>query len=210
MLRYLKVYPIFSSYSVVVRWQAASMTREPGMSCIHVLFGQHGKQFLWLKINFVPFRVTLKSPSMTVPRYITQLVTWKIAEPQLRAIRTEVYIHEQNISEELEWDGEDAHAIHALTTDSAGNPIGTGRLLLHGELAHIGRMAVLSAWRGKGVGTSVLQCLLDEAKQRGAGSAFLNAQTYATPFYERFNFAREGAEFLEANIPHYRMTRSLV
>lgn len=147
---------------------------------------------------------------MSPPRYTTCLVNWQAAEPQLRAIRTEVFIHEQHIPEALEWDGKDPHAIHALVTDPAGNPIGTGRLLLNGELAQIGRMAVLPAWRGKGVGASLLRCLLDEARQRGAGSVFLNAQTIAVPFYERFHFVREGAEFFEDGIPHYRMTLTLV
>lgn len=143
---------------------------------------------------------------MNTPRHKTRLVTWQAAEPQLRAIRTEVYIREQHIPETLEWDGEDPHAIHALASDFTGNPIGTGRLLLNDGLAHIGRMAVLSAWRGKGVGASLMRCLLEEGRQRGASSAFLTAQTHAVPFYERFNFVREGAEFLEAGIPHYRMT----
>ena len=153
---------------------------------------------------------TVKLLPMSPPRYTTQLVTWRAAEPRLRAIRTEVFVHEQHIPEALEWDGKDPHAIHALATEFSGNPIGTGRLLLHGELAQIGRMAVLPAWRGKGVGASLLLCLLDEARQRGAGRAFLNAQTVAAPFYERFNFVHEGTEFLEEGIPHYRMTLTLV
>ena len=147
---------------------------------------------------------------MVQPQYITHLVTWQAAEPQLRAIRTEVFIREQHIPEALEWDGKDPQAIHALATEFTGKPIGTGRLLLNGELAHIGRMAVLPGWRGKGVGASLLLCLLNEARQRGAGEAFLNAQTAAVPFYERFDFVREGAEYFEEGIPHYRMTRTLV
>jgi predicted GNAT family N-acyltransferase len=146
---------------------------------------------------------------MTPPRFRTHLVTWQAAEPQLRAVRTEVYIREQRIPAALEWDGEDPQAIHALTTDLTGTAIGTGRLRLNGELAHIGRMAVLSAWRRQGVGASLLRCLLDAARQRGAHGAFLNAQTYAVPFYERFGFARTGAEFFDAGIPHYRMTLAL-
>lgn len=153
---------------------------------------------------------TVKLLPMSPPRYTTHLVTWQAAEPQLRAIRTEVFIREQHIPEALEWDGKDPQAIHALATEFTGKPIGTGRLLLNGELAHIGRMAVLPAWRGKGVGASLLLCLLDEARQRGAGEAFLNAQTAAVPFYDRFDFVREGAEFFEEGIPHYRMTRTLV
>lgn len=146
---------------------------------------------------------------MFAPPYTTHLTTWQDSEPALRAIRTAVFIREQQVPVELEWDGEDVHAIHALASDLGGNPIGTGRLLLHDDLAHLGRMAVLPNWRGQGVGASLLQILLDAARARGAKKAFLNAQTYAVPFYARFNFVREGDEFLDAGIPHYRMTRAL-
>jgi len=145
-------------------------------------------------------------PVHSAPRHRIALVTWQISEVQLRSIRTQVFIHEQGVPAELEWDGEDAHAIHALATDLSGNPIGTGRMLLHGKQAHIGRMAVLPSWRNQGVGASLLLCLLEAASARGIHSLYLNAQTTAVPFYERFNFVREGAEFLDADIPHYRMT----
>lgn len=143
---------------------------------------------------------------MTRSPFTTHRVSWQAAEDQLRLIRTAVFIQEQGVPAELEWDGEDAHAIHAIATDLSGNPIGTGRLLLHGKLAHIGRMAVLPAWRGQGVGANLLRCLLNEAKRRAVNHVFLNAQTSAVPFYERFNFVREGAQFLDAGIPHYRMS----
>jgi predicted GNAT family N-acyltransferase len=142
---------------------------------------------------------------MSTSWFKTNLVTWQAAEPQLRAIRTEVFINEQHIPAALEWDGKDPNAIHAFTTDSSGKPIGTGRLLLYGELAYIGRMAVLQDWRGRGVGASLLHCLLDAARQRGATGVTLNSQTYAVPFYERFHFVRAGAEYLDGGIPHYRM-----
>lgn len=146
---------------------------------------------------------------MNPPRHTTRLATWQAAEPLLRAVRTTVFIREQHIPEALEWDGKDPRAMHALATDLAGEPIGTGRLLLDGEQPQVGRMAVLPAWRGQGVGASLLRCLLDEARQRGADRAFLNSQTDAMPFYEGFGFVREGAEYLEDGIPHYRMARTL-
>jgi predicted GNAT family N-acyltransferase len=93
-----------------------------------------------------------------------------------------------------------------LASDSEGTTIGTGRLLLQDGRGHIGRMAVIKAWRGKGVGSAMLQALLDVARERGCADLFLNAQTYAVPFYERSGFMREGEEFLDAGIPHYRMT----
>ena len=146
---------------------------------------------------------------MPTPAYTIQLSNWHSSEAALRAIRAAVFIEEQGVPVELEWDGEDDHAIHALAIDRSGNPIGTGRLLLHGAQAHIGRMAVLLPWRKQGVGGGLLRCLLDEAQRRGVNHVFLNAQTSAVPFYERLNFVREGAEFLDAGIPHYRMTREL-
>jgi predicted GNAT family N-acyltransferase len=147
---------------------------------------------------------------MPPARFTTRLVTWQAAEPLLRAVRTEVFIREQRIPESLEWDDNDPRVLHALATDSESRPIGTGRLLLPNGEAQIGRMAVIAGWRGQGVGASVLHCLLDEARQRGARRAFLHAQTVAVPFYERFGFVCEGEEFLEDGIPHFRMIQELV
>jgi predicted GNAT family N-acyltransferase len=109
----------------------------------------------------------------------------------------------------LEWDGEDACAVHAVARAAHGDAIGTARLLLHDQLAHIGRMAVLREWRGQGVGRALLDAILTAAQARGARFAFLNAQTTAVAFYARAGFRVEGAEFLDANIPHLRMTRVL-
>ncbi len=135
------------------------------------------------------------------------MVSWQEAAPRLSQVRRAVFIEEQGVPEALEWDGEDEAAVHVLASDEAGHPIGTGRLLAHGPLAHIGRMAVVQAWRGRGVGSAILDALLAEVGRRGLAGVFLNAQTYAVPFYERFGFEREGEEFLDAGIPHYRMTR---
>jgi len=142
-------------------------------------------------------------------RFTIQLCSWQAAEIPLRAIRTQVFIQEQNVPENLEWDGEDAQATHILAWDKAGQAIGTARLLLHDTLAHIGRMAVLPQWRRQGVGSALLACAIDAARSRGARTAFLNAQTTAVPFYLRAGFAVEGQEFLDAGIPHLCMTRSL-
>lgn len=111
--------------------------------------------------------------------------------------------------EALEWDGEDAQALHVLASDPRGRAIGTARLILHADRAHIGRMAVLPAWRGQGVGSALLESILAAAQERGARHAFLKAQTTAMPFYARAGFAVEGGEFLDAGIPHLRMSRWL-
>ena len=146
---------------------------------------------------------------MPVARFTVQLCTWQDAEPSLRTIRTRVFIQEQNVPEALEWDGEDAHAVHAIARDSNGIAVGTTRLIMHDQQAHIGRMAVLPEWRSQGVGQALLETILAAAKARGARSAFLNAQTTAVAFYARTGFVVEGVQFLDAGIPHLRMARSL-
>lgn len=142
---------------------------------------------------------------MSEAAFSVRVVSWQEAAPQLSTVRGTVFIDEQHVPEELEWDGEDESAIHVLALDDWGVPIGTGRLLAHGAQGHVGRMAVVKAWRGKGVGSGILQTLLDAAHTRGCTDLFLNAQTYAVPFYERFGFVCEGEEFLDAGIPHHRM-----
>lgn len=151
----------------------------------------------------------VESLPMLASRFTTRIVAWPDNEPELRAVRGTVFVREQGIPEALEWDADDATAIHALATAHDHQPIATGRLLLHDGLARIGRMAVLSTWRGQGVGTDVLRCLLDETRRHGVHKVVLHAQTTAVAFYGRFNFVREGEEYLEAGIPHYRMTLDL-
>ena len=81
-------------------------------------------------------------------------VEWAQAQDTLRAIRDQVFIQEQGVPAELEWDGHDEGCLHLLATDAEGRPIGTVRMLPDG---HIGRMAVLSPWRRRhGVGTALL------------------------------------------------------
>jgi len=89
-----------------------------------------------------------------------------------------------------------------LARAADGTPVGTGRLLPDG---HIGRMAVLKPWRGKGVGTAMLHELLAAARDRGHATAELSAQTHAIGFYRRFGFEVTGEEYLEAGILHRAM-----
>ncbi len=136
---------------------------------------------------------------------ISQL-EWRQGETSLRLIRETVFMHEQKVAEELEWDGEDEGAIHLLASDDEGKPIGCARILHDG---HIGRMAVLQPWRGRGVGTALLKQALAAVRARGCSEAFLDAQRYAIPFYERLGFQAEGDEFLNAGIPHRHMRLTL-
>ena len=139
-------------------------------------------------------------------RFAVRLVDWADAEVALRAVRTAVFIVEQRIPANLEWDADDARSLHALAEDAGGAPIGCGRLLPDG---HVGRMAVVAPWRGRGVGAALLLRLVDAAHARGDARVVLNAQVQALPFYARFGFAPVGAPFVEADIPHQAMARAL-
>ncbi|QOJ24164.1 MAG: GNAT family N-acetyltransferase [Gammaproteobacteria bacterium] len=137
---------------------------------------------------------------------LIQVVRWEEAESALRAIRTTVFIHEQHVPEAMEWDEFDVISVHLLACDATGQPVGTARLLPDG---HIGRMAVLKEWRGQGFGSAMLRKLLQELTRRHQQKAQLNAQTSVVPFYEKFGFRVWGEEFMEAGIPHVKMTLSL-
>ena len=131
---------------------------------------------------------------------------WDRDRDRLRRIRTAVFVDEQRVPPELEWDGLDQRCLHVLAEDDGGTPIGTGRLLPDG---HIGRMAVLAAWRRCGVGSAVLRELLRCAVEQGLGEVVLNAQTHAMGFYARHGFVAEGDAFLDAGIEHRQMRRTL-
>lgn len=127
---------------------------------------------------------------------------WSRQKSDAQAVRYEVFVLEQNVPIELEWDEMDAQCLHAVVHDEAGRAIATARLLPDG---HIGRMAVRKTARGQGIGGIMLEALMHEAKKRGDRTALLNAQTHAEPFYRRFGFVRDGEEFMEAGIAHIRM-----
>ena len=93
------------------------------------------------------------------PPYLIRIASWQDEAPILRTIRTAVFIHEQKIPEDLEWDEFDLISMHVLALNSDGQPIGTARLLPDG---YIGRMAVLKDWRGKGLGSAMLLRILEE------------------------------------------------
>lgn len=142
----------------------------------------------------------------TADGFTLRAADWSREAERLRAVRRAVFVIEQNIPEELEWDDNDAASLHVLAEDRDGVPIACGRLLPDG---HIGRMAVLSGWRGQGVGAAVLSLLIEMARARGDAAVRLHAQTHAMPFYAKFGFAPEGDEYLEAGIPHRSMVRRL-
>lgn len=142
---------------------------------------------------------------MTTP-FTVSLVCWHDGEPLLRAIREAVFIREQHVSEELEWDNMDGGSRHALALTLNGEAIGCGRILPNG---HIGRMAVLPEWRNKRVGTAIMEIMLNEARARGLKQVDVEAQVQALPFYHLFGFVEHGKEFMDAGMPHKKMKLKL-
>ena len=124
----------------------------------------------------------------------------------LRLVRQAVFVEEQGIDAALEWDALDAGAQHALARETTGAAVGTGRLLADGR---IGRLSVLPAWRGKGVGVALLCHLLERAGQAGLPQVYLHARSAAAGFYRRLGFVADGAPFLETGTSHVRMVRRL-
>ena len=125
-------------------------------------------------------------------------------------IRTKVFVQEQRIPADLEWDEADADAIHAVAYNRLGQPLATGRLIAdEAGSGKIGRMAVHKVMRGCGVGELVLRALAAVALQRGDRRLVLHAQRTAQPFYAGLGFQAQGEPFEEAGIPHITMARAL-
>ncbi len=129
-------------------------------------------------------------------------------EAQLEAVyglRWEVFVTEQGVAPEIERDEEDAHALHVLATQD-GCAVGCARVLLSPEGAHVGRLAVKRTHRGQGIGRAVMQFIISDCHARGYTTVWLNAQCHAIDFYRACGFETEGETFMEAGIPHVRMS----
>ncbi|MBV9190762.1 MAG: GNAT family N-acetyltransferase [Betaproteobacteria bacterium] len=138
-----------------------------------------------------------------------ELLEWPKAQKEAQRIRFTVFVDEQKVPPELEMDEHDATSVHALAfwgNASSGKAVGTGRLLPDG---HIGRMAVLKEWRGRGVGQAMLRALIDAGRQRGDPDLVLNSQVHALAFYAAEGFKAEGPVYEEAGIPHQVMRLKL-
>ncbi|GAA3790640.1 GNAT family N-acetyltransferase [Streptomyces coacervatus] len=135
------------------------------------------------------------------------------------SVRKEVFVGDQGVPEDLEYDAYDAVAVHVLAVREDGVSLGTGRLL-HGEAAaakvdgdltvgSLGRLAVAKEARGLGVGVALVRAIEDAARARGLAAVDLHAQTHALGFYERLGYEAYGPEYPEAGIPHRAMRRAL-
>ena len=143
---------------------------------------------------------------------VTDLRTgaWSTLGVDASAVRTSVFVEEQAIPREEEWDAADAEAVHAVVYNRLGQPVATGRLLPsdHGT-AKVGRMAVHRVLRGTGVGRQVLMALMEVALERGDRAVRLSAQRTAEGFYARMGFQAVGAPYDEVGIPHVLMEKRL-
>ncbi len=143
---------------------------------------------------------------MTELDVIVEQVKWQDRDSPLRHIRTIVFIEEQKVPVEMEWDEFDETCVHVIAKIE-GEFIATGRLLDSGQ---IGRMAVLKPHRNMGVGSKILEELLLIAESMRMETVFLNAQIDALEFYQKFGFIEVSGIFDDAGIPHRKMTKVLI
>ena len=125
--------------------------------------------------------------------------------PKIRLIRNRVFTDEQHVDPELDFDGQDRDALHVLVIYNE-EPVGTGRMLNDG---HIGRLAVLKEYRGKGLGAEMVITLVRVAKQKRLNRVYLGSQKHAIGFYKKLGFSIYGKPYIEANIDHVHMEKRL-
>lgn len=140
------------------------------------------------------------------PDYRVYTLEWCDGMETIRRLREEVFIKEQDVPVQEEWDEYDAVSLYVIAVDKCGRPLGTGRLSPGGK---IGRMAVLREHRRRGIGSAMLKALLEMAKNEGHYTVFLHAQCQALEFYAKQGFTAQGPEFMEAGIPHRKMALNL-
>ncbi|WP_030318965.1 GNAT family N-acetyltransferase [Streptomyces sp. NRRL B-3229] len=156
---------------------------------------------------------------MSTPAYEVRVAEDPADREACFTVRKEVFVGEQGVPEDIEYDAYDAVALHVLAVREDGVPLGTGRLLF-GEAAagktggddsvgSLGRLAVSQAARGLGVGAALVRALEDAARARGLAAVDLHAQTHALGFYERLGYVAYGPEFPDAGIAHRAMRRVL-
>ena len=138
------------------------------------------------------------------------LANWQTHKSALIAIRETVFMREQNVSAEDEWDGKDDSAVHFLVRNSEGEAIGCARILAENQGAagcfHIGRVALLKDWRARGIGRQLMQAAIAWCQQQDPTSRILlHAQSERIGFYQRLGFAAQGNIFMDAGIPHIEM-----
>lgn len=137
----------------------------------------------------------------------TSISDYDRQQAAIRAIRDAVFIVEQQVDRAEEFDDRDAKCVHVVVFEGE-QPIATGRIDLE-KGGKIGRVAVLQSQRRRGAGTLVMQALEQVAREYGVEATWFHAQTQALKFYQRLGYEVCSDEFIEANIPHVAMRKSL-
>ncbi|MCT8090373.1 GNAT family N-acetyltransferase [Acinetobacter kookii] len=127
--------------------------------------------------------------------------SWDELQNDAKLIREQVFIQEQHIPVEEEWDAQDAVALHFVVYDQA-QPIATARLLQNHSL---GRVAVLKAYRGQGIGKLLMLEMIQQAKHEQRKFLKLSSQVHAMQFYAGLGFMVQGEQYLDCGIPHIDM-----
>jgi len=130
---------------------------------------------------------------------------WKQFQQDAKLIRTQVFICEQGITEANEWDDQDVISQHFVIYDQ-DQPIATARLL---ENNSVGRVAVLKAYRGQGLGQMIMLEIISYAQKQCRSVLTLFSQVHAISFYEKLGFTVQGNSYDECGISHIEMTMSL-
>ena len=126
---------------------------------------------------------------------------WDELQNDAKLIREQVFIQEQQIAVEDEWDAEDAVSVHFVVYDQ-DQPIATARLLKNNS---VGRVAVLKSHRGLGIGKLLMQQIIQQAKHQQREFLKLSSQVHAIQFYAGLGFNVEGEQYLDCGIPHIDM-----
>lgn len=126
-------------------------------------------------------------------------------------VREEVFIVEQEVDREEEFDAYEESSVHFLATDTSGEPVGTARWRNTDKGVKLERFAVRKAWRGKGAGSALVGAVMEDISQNCPPGVllYLHAQLEAVPLYKKFGFAKNGENFLECDIWHEPMERTL-
>lgn len=157
-----------------------------------------------------PLRAALQAYESGESMVEVRVGSWDQLGGDAQPIRQAVFVREQGIPAQLEWDEGDVDYTHAVAYNRLGQALATGRLTEHVPgTAKIGRMAVSAGLRGCGIGAQVLEALMRAARAQGYRQVLLHAQASAVGFYRRAGFTPRGAPFEEAGIEHQEMTKSL-
>jgi len=133
-----------------------------------------------------------------------EIVKWIDEDESLTMIRQKVFIEEQNVTSQLEWDGMDEEAIHFLAFKNE-KAIGCARAFVIENYMQLGRMAVLKEYRGEGVGTALIEKAITTAKLNQLSAIYISAQCHAIDFYKKFGFEITSDIYLDAEILHRDM-----